>query len=135
MAKKPKKFILAAYLKSAIRRMSYKLRARAEAYAAVRIVRPIDWPNQRVKWVVPCSACKKLFEIKNTQCDHIQPIIPISGWPSVPVSGLYDCGPEDKDMNVLIYRTFVPANKLQILCKPCHTNKSGIENIARRKKC
>jgi len=72
--------------------------------------------------------------MKDTQCDHVSPIIPTSGWPAAPLSSLYTCTPEDKDMNVLVYRTFVSANKMQILCKPCHKNKSGFENAMRREK-
>lgn len=127
-----KKFVLSAYIKNAIRRMSYKFSARTEAYAAVRMPRPADWPNQRVKWVVPCADCKEIFEMKSTQCDHIEPIIPTSGWPAAPVSKLYDCKAEDKDMNVLVYRTFVPASKLQVLCKGCHSIKSKTENAKRK---
>lgn len=132
MVKKPKQFILSAYLKNAMRRLSYKIRARTEAYATVRIPRPANWPNTRVKWVVPCAACSKLFEMRDTQCDHIEPVIPVTGWPLAPDSKLYDLEPQAKDMNVLVYRTFVQAKKLQILCKPCHKIKSGIENAARR---
>ena len=127
-----KKFVLSAFLKNAIRRLSYKIRARTEAYAAVRIPRPSDWPNQRVKWVVPCASCGKLFAMGDTQCDHIEPIIPLTGWPLAPDSKLYDLEPQAKDMNVLVYRTFVSADKLQILCKPCHKIKSGAENAERR---
>lgn len=130
--KKPKQFVLSAYLKNAVRRLSYKIRARAEAYEVVRIPRPLDWPNKRVKWVVPCACCTKIFEMKDTQCDHIEPIIPVTGWPLAPNSKLYDLEPQAKDMNVLIYRTFVQANKLQILCKPCHKDKSNLENAKRR---
>ncbi len=127
-----KKFVLSAFLKNAIRRLSYKIRARTEAYASVRIPRPADWPNQRVKWVVPCASCTKLFAMGDTQCDHIEPIIPLTGWPLAPTSELYELEPQAKDMNVLIYRTFVPAQKLQILCKPCHKIKSKLENVERR---
>lgn len=128
-----KKFILSAYVKNAVRRMSYRLPSRATAYAAVRVPRPHDWPNTRVKWVVPCAECTKLFEIGDTQCDHIDPVIPVTGWPHVPTSDLYESGLDDKDMNVLVYRTFVRAEKLQILCKPCHKNKSQAENASRKR--
>ncbi len=134
MAKKPKQFVLSAFLKNALRRLSYKIRARTEAYAAVRIPRPADWPNQRVKWVVPCAICTKLFEMGDTQCDHIEPIIPVTGWPLAPDSPLYALEPQAKDMNVLVYRTFVSADKLQILCKECHKAKSGLENAERRRR-
>lgn len=129
-----KKFILSAYMKNAVRRLSYKFRSRSEALIAVRIPRPADWPNKRVQYVVPCSKCGELFEQGDTQCDHIEPIIPVSGWPSAPKSDLYSCQEEDKDMNVLVYRTFVPATRLQIMCKPCHKEKSALENATRRGK-
>jgi hypothetical protein len=128
----PKKFVLSAYLKNAIRRLSYRHPMRAAAWAAVRIPRPSDWPNQRVKWVAPCVACRKLFEQSETQCDHIEPIIPVSGWPLVIPNPLYSVGLEDKDMNVLVYRTFVDSSKLQIMCKVCHKAKSDEENQIRK---
>lgn len=134
MAKKPKKFILSAYMKNAVRRLSYKFRSRSEALIAVRIPRPADWPNKRVQYVVPCASCGFLFEQGETQCDHIDPIIPTSGWPQAPKSELYECTTDDKDMNVLVYRTFVPAKRLQIMCRPCHKEKSNAENAIRRAK-
>lgn len=131
--KKSKRFILSAYLKNAIRRLSYRFSSRAQAIAAVRLPRPAGWPNKRIKWVVPCATCGGLFEIADTQCDHIQPVIPVSGWPPPPVSTLYEYATDDKDMNVLIYRTFVSPTKLQVLCRPCHKTKTDLENIERRK--
>lgn len=132
--RKPKRFILSAYMKNAIRRMSYRFPSRTEALAAVRIPRPDNWSNKRVKWLVPCAFCKELFEMANTQCDHITPIIPVTGWPAAPTSELYTCGSDDKDMNVLVYRTFVSAKELQILCKSCHKLKSDAENAERKVK-
>lgn len=127
-----KKFVLSAYMKNAVRRLSYRFPSRSEAWKAVRIPRPDNWPNKRVQWVAPCVACHKLFEQSDTQCDHIEPIIPVSGWPLAPQSVLYEISPEDKDMNVLVYRTFVAASKLQIMCKICHKLKSKEENGKRK---
>lgn len=130
--RKPKKFIFSAYIKNAVRNMSYKYPSRTDALKAVRIPRPDNWPNKRVKWIVPCVACKGYFQQSDTQCDHIEPVIPVTGWPTAPKSDLYESSDQDKDMNVLIYRTFVPASKLQIMCKPCHSLKSNVENESRR---
>lgn len=127
-----KKFVLSAYMKNAVRRLSYRFPSRSEAWQSVRIPRPANWPNKRVQWVAPCAACKQLFEQADTQCDHIEPIIPVTGWPLAPASPLYEVTPEDKDMNLLIYRTFVAAKKLQILCKECHKAKSAEENGRRK---
>lgn len=98
----------------------------------VRIPAPADWPNKRVKWIAPCALCCKYFELGDMQVDHIDPIIPVSGWPEAPASLLYQHDGQP-DMNVLVYRTFVTADKLQMVCKPCHKAKSKLENIERRK--
>lgn len=128
-----KKFVLSAYLKNAIRRLSYKHPARSAAIAAVRVRAPHDWPNKRVHWVAPCAKCTGIFELKDMQCDHIEPIIPTSGWPHAPNSELYTTDLDSKDMNVLVYRTFVGADQLQIMCKPCHLVKSKAENAERKR--
>lgn len=128
-----KEFNLKQYLKNGVRRLSYRYPARSQAVALVRIPRPLDWPNKRVKWVCPCAACKKVFELGDMQADHVEPIIPVTGWPEAPKSDLYDHrgGP---DMNVLVYRCFVSPDKYQMLCKECHKTKSKAENAQRRDK-
>lgn len=129
--KKPRTFNLKQYLKNGIRRLSYRHPQRSEAAKLVRIPAPADWPNKRVKWVAPCAICKQLFELGDMQVDHINPIIPISGWPEAPKSELYEHNGMP-DMNVLVYRTFVSADKLQLVCTIDHKVKSKLENVARR---
>lgn len=126
-----KEFSLKQYLKNAIRRASYRHPVRSAAVNAVKVPAPASWPNKRVKYVAPCATCKQLFELSDIQVDHKEPIIPVSGWPEAPKSALYDAngGP---CMNVLVYRTFVSVNSLQVLCKPCHKLKSQAENKTRR---
>jgi hypothetical protein len=127
-----KEFNLRQYLKNGVRRLSYRYPARSEAIKLHRIPAPSDWPNKRVKWVCRCAICEKIFELSDMQADHIEPIIPLTGWPEAPKSELYkhNGGP---DMNVLVYRCFVDPHDYQILCKPCHKEKSKNENKTRKK--
>lgn len=84
-----------------------------------------------MKWVVRCAKCEQVFDLKDTQVDHIEPIIPVEGWPEAPTSKFY-LHNGMPDMNVLVYRTFVTPDKLQVLCRPCHKEKSKNENKKRK---
>lgn len=126
-----KEFNLKQYLKNGIRRLSYRYPARSEAIKLARIPAPSDWPNKRVKWVCRCVECEKIFELSDMQADHIEPLIPTTGWPEAPKSDLYDHRGMP-DMNVLVYRCFVEPSKYQMLCKPCHKEKNKRENQIRR---
>ena len=132
-AHKVKEFNLKQYMKNGIRRLSYRYPSRSEAIKLARLPAPPEWANKRVKWVCACAACKQVFELSDVQADHIEPIIPVTGWPEAPKSTLYEHngGP---DMNVLVYRCFVSPNKYQMMCKPCHSIKSKQENVQRREK-
>lgn len=70
---------------------------------------------KRVSWT--CNICKKGgFKDKEKQVDHIEPVMDINGY-----SG---------DKNILIDRMF-PLTGWQVLCKPCHYEKSQKENSLR----
>lgn len=125
-----KEFNLRQYLKNGVRRLSYRYPSRGLALKNAQIPAPADWPNKRVKWVYRCVKCTDLYEQKFTQMDHIEPIIPVTGWPEAPKSDLYDHRGMP-DMNVLVYRCFVAPEKYQVLCKPCHKEKSRNENKMR----
>ena len=66
-----------------------------------------------------CEFCKKEIGAKDFQIDHIDPIVPLTGW---------------ENFDSFIMRTFVDDTKLQLICKePCHSEKSKRENEERRK--
>jgi hypothetical protein len=69
-----------------------------------------------------CNHCTLEFKREEVQCDHIDPVTPIG------IPQKHFC------MDMLINKTcFVDdISKLQILCKPCHTKKSTLENAERR---
>lgn len=66
-----------------------------------------------------CKGCGKYERRMNCQVDHVEPVIPITGW-----DGLIG----------FTTRLFCAVEGLQILCKPCHLLKTNAENIQRRLK-
>lgn len=67
-----------------------------------------------------CKKCQELFKQKEVQVDHIEPVVPI--------------GTEEKEMTVDEYVERAVFGKVQVLCRPCHKNKTNKENTERRKK-
>lgn len=64
-----------------------------------------------------CKYCGIVDGPNELQVDHINPVVPITGW---------------DDWNGYIDRLFCPAEDMQVLCKPCHQVKSKEENALRR---
>lgn len=67
-----------------------------------------------------CAECKKIHMGKDIQVDHLEVVVPLN------IPAKYIC------MDTLINRLFVTAAELQVLCKPCHKEKSKKENAIRR---
>lgn len=63
-----------------------------------------------------CACCGEIFPKHECQADHIEPVVPITGWVS---------------WDDTIARLFIPTEGYQILCKSCHHIKSGEENKLR----
>lgn len=65
-----------------------------------------------------CEACGALVERSEKQVDHREPVVPVGEkW--------------DGDWNRYRDRLFVESSKLQVLCRPCHKKKTGLENRER----
>lgn len=66
-----------------------------------------------------CFTCGGRFSRKEVHVDHTEPVInPATGF---------------QGWDIYVKRLFVKANKLDILCKPCHKIKTQAENKQRRK--
>lgn len=103
-----KPFDLHKFILQWLRRGSYRMRARTIAMTWARV--------SRGKY--NCAKCNKTFGRKEIQVDHLIPVVdPLIGF---------------VDWETYINRLFVDAAGLQILCKPCHKEKSKSENEIRR---
>ena len=77
----------------------------SDAYAGVRTNKSSGRPAKHYK----CAQCGDVFPAKEVQVDHIQPVIPISGFVS---------------WDETIKRMLCEKDGLQVLCKSCHHKKS-----------
>jgi 5-methylcytosine-specific restriction endonuclease McrA len=81
----------------------------------------LKWDAMRRAKVAPnqyrCEKCKKVFKLREVQCDHINPCVPLTGW---------------DNMQGFVLRLFCPSDQLQVLCQDnCHQRKSNSENKKR----
>lgn len=64
-----------------------------------------------------CEECGEICRKKDTQMDHVLPVIPVEG---------------TEDLNVIADRMYPPPEGWRRLCKPCHKLKTDAENVHRR---
>lgn len=74
-----------------------------------------------------CNNCKNIFKQEEINRDHIEPIVPFTGFP------MRSDGSGKEDWNTYIDRAIVDRTKYQILCIPCHDVKSALEDSMREK--
>jgi 5-methylcytosine-specific restriction endonuclease McrA len=97
---------LKRFIISTLRRATYRWPHRNTALVNARIAR-----NQ-----YKCANCEKIFTRKEIKIDHIEPIVPLSGFTT---------------WDEYINRMFCGVEGLQILCSPCHNEKTWDENSGR----
>ena len=66
-----------------------------------------------------CAKCKANFPAANVVVDHIDPVV--------------DTMVGFVDWNTYVERMFCEADGLQVLCKPCHSDKTARERKERKK--
>lgn len=96
------------YVKNALRIATYKWPYFSMAMSRQRISRGM----------YSCEFCKNTFGPKEINRDHIEPVIPVTGWES---------------WESYIKRLFVKSSGIQILCLECHLSKTTTENLLRSK--
>ena len=119
-------FDIKDWVVSVLRRASYKTLLYSEVRKAAKVPVPIGYPNKRLKFLQHCKACEHDFPMKETQVDHIKPVVPVSGWTKIESGPLIG----KVDFNPIIYNLL--EGLLQVLCRKCHKKKSKQENAIRR---
>lgn len=93
---------------STLRRGSYRWKGRWEAERRSRVGRGEYY----------CEECGTIGKKNHSQMDHTIPVVdPVEGW---------------KDFDTFIERLYIPADGWKRLCKPCHLDKTRIENSVRK---
>lgn len=79
--------------------------------AKVDARRPYNGDNKRQRWEYRCEKCNEWYADKETQIDHIIPV------------GSLRCG---EDLVGFLER-LTPESGFQLMCKPCHQEKTNRE--------
>lgn len=64
-----------------------------------------------------CNKCGNAFPQKDVEVNHIEPVVPVSGFDS---------------WDGVVERMFCEKDKLEVLCKPCHKSLTQQENQERK---
>jgi 5-methylcytosine-specific restriction endonuclease McrA len=112
---------LKSFIISVLRKSTFSWRERGVAYKAAK-VQVGEYSTGKPKFKIKCGTCGGLFLAKDTQMDHIDPVVPLDGYQS----GM------DFDLNEYAVRLFCPASGWAAICKPCHDIKTDRENKERK---
>ena len=99
-----------SWLRSALRQKSRWWKPVAEAKLRAR--KPYKGKNKRQKWEYQCAHCKNHFKADEVSVDHIVPAGTLRTYADLPG---------------FVERLFCEVDGLQVLCNPCHNEKTKKE--------
>lgn len=105
------------FVKSLLRKGSMRFPERGKALNHAYVGQKINESSGRLAKHYMCAECKGEFPMKQVDVDHINPIVPVTGFVS---------------WDDVIHRLFCSHKEMQILCKTCHKAKCKEENAIRR---
>jgi 5-methylcytosine-specific restriction endonuclease McrA len=106
------------YITSVLRKGFTRWPDKFQALKEATVGRKLNQKTGRMAIHYKCASCKHHFLANQVEVDHEDPVVDVS-------AGFIS-------WDVYIERLFCTADKLQVLCKPCHKKKSAEENKARR---
>lgn len=106
-----------SFIKSAIRSGSQRWPPKYEVLNEAFRGKQVNEASGRLAKHFLCASCGLVFPAKSVAVDHIQPVVPISGFTS---------------WDDIITRTYCSKENLQVLCKECHKIKTKQENEERK---
>lgn len=106
-----------AFIMSVLRSGTRRWPAKWDILEDAKTEKKINPKTGRLAQMYKCASCTEEYTSKEVEVDHIDPVVPISGFIS---------------WDNVIERIFCTADKLQVLCTTCHKKKSKIENKHRK---
>lgn len=107
-----------SFIKSTLRKGTTRWPPKYEVLNAAKRGKMVNDSTGRLAEHYECAHCHGVFPAKEVQVDHIESVIPLTGFIS---------------WDDVIKRMFCQADGLQVLCKTCHTIKSKEEGVERRR--
>ena len=108
-----------AFIISALRAYMKRFPPKWKALKAASIGRVINKRSGRLAEHYKCASCDSFFVARDVQVDHIEPVVS-------PQEGF-------QDWWTYMNRLYCEAENLQVLCKPCHKQKTAEERKERVK--
>ena len=109
-----------AFIISALRAYMKRFPPKWKALKAASLGRLINKRSGRLAEHYRCAECLEPFVARDVQVDHINPVVD-------PAKGF-------EDWPTYMNRLYCEAENLQVLCKPCHKDKTNEERKERKKK-
>ena len=107
-----------SFITSVIRRGFTRWPPKFEVLKNAKQGKKINESTGRLAEHYQCNVCKGSFAGKDVEVDHINPIVPVSGFIS---------------WDSFIDNLFCELSNLQVICKTCHAKKSKLENEERKR--
>lgn len=108
-----------SFVVSALRAASRRWPVKWAVMKAAFVGKTINKETGKLAQHYKCAACKCNFPAANVVVDHIEPVV--------------DTMVGFVDWNTYVERMFCEADGLQVLCKPCHSDKTAQERKERKK--
>lgn len=106
-----------SFIKSGLRAMSRRWGPKFECLADACVGAKTNKATGRMAKHYECAECHNQFPAKEVAVDHIEPVVPVSGFTT---------------WDEVIERMFVEKEGLQVLCKECHRIKCQEEKQQRK---
>lgn len=106
-----------SFVKSVLRAGSRKWPPKYKVLNEAKCGKRINEASGRTAEHYTCAVCGNAFPAKHVVVDHVEPVIPITGF---------------SEWDTIIRRMYCPAENLQVVCKPCHKIKTKQENEERK---
>lgn len=105
------------FIKGVLRTGTRKWAPKYECINAAKRGKRVNSKTGRVAEHYECAECHGLFPLKDVAVDHIEPVVPVTGFVS---------------WDDVIHKMYCNSDSLQVLCSPCHKIKSKKESEERK---
>lgn len=106
-----------SFVKSALRSASVKWPPRYTALNDAFVEKAINPSTGRLAKLYRCQKCEQLFPQSGMEVNHIEPVIPVTGFDS---------------WDGVVARMFCEKDGLEVLCRTCHKVVTSEENKQRK---
>ena len=106
-----------SFVKSALRSASSRWPPKYESLKEAFIDKRTNKKTGRLSKHYRCASCREIFPTSEVQVDHIDPVIPLTGFST---------------WDEVVDRIFCEREGFQVLCKACHNIKTQQERTIRK---